>query len=448
MLLLLSLVHSTLAAEVAWDGHYRARSVFVDSLSLSDTNTSAEGLSWSADHRLRLQPGFLLSSQVSLFTQLDLLHGVTWGEQAVQLVDPVSGDETALAWSQAVEPPTTDEGGATLANIQVTRAWGELTLDWGQVRFGRMPVHWGTGMVWNAGDDPLSDYGDTADRIQAAGKVGDVLLLGAFETSSEGYIGERDDHSAVSAAVLHETEQVAIGTYHSYGWTRTEDSRFGAWTGDLWVAAELGPAQARGEFAAIVGSGDLSENVNDVSVSAFGANLDLIWNPGKMRLGLGAGLAGGDGDTDDKKIHTFTYDRDYNVALLLFEQPMPILEPTVSNDSNGGRTTDAVQTGSALSNVLYLRPQVGYQVRDDLTVDLSLFAAQQAKVADESADRKGYGTEFDLNIDYRPFPHFELQMTTALLFPGKFYSNYSHDSLGDGFDKAAFGGRLLGTVRF
>ena len=50
-------------------------------------------------------------------------------------------------------------------SINVTRAWGEYETPVGQLRFGRMPGHWGLGMVENSGDGIDSDYQTTLDRI-------------------------------------------------------------------------------------------------------------------------------------------------------------------------------------------------------------------------------------------------------------------------------------------
>src|SRR5271156_2087032 len=61
-------------------------------------------------------------------------------------------------------PPTAGVNGYQ-NSIQVNRVWGEYNTPVGQLRFGRMPNHWGLGMVDNAGDSIDSDYQTTIDRI-------------------------------------------------------------------------------------------------------------------------------------------------------------------------------------------------------------------------------------------------------------------------------------------
>ena len=79
------------SAELVWDGHYRSQARAFDSLSLSVDNDAAEGLSMWADHRLRLQPGLLISDKIRLHTELDILPLTRWGNQAVVDTDPTTG---------------------------------------------------------------------------------------------------------------------------------------------------------------------------------------------------------------------------------------------------------------------------------------------------------------------------------------------------------------------
>ena len=450
LLLALALLAAPLtadAAELIFDGHYRARTQYFNSLSLSNTNPNSEGAALYIDHRLRLQPGFLLSDRVAIFSQLDVLPYVLWGDEAVQRVDPALG-ETPLVLSQATQPPTTEEGGATLQNIQATRVWAEVQTGVGQLRFGRMPLEWGAGMVFNAGNEPWQEFGDTVDRVQFTGRAGDVYLQGGLESNVESFVNERDDVWGVSGSVLYAAEQASIGTYGLYRRYSYDESTFGMMTLDLWGEASAGPLHVETELAGQIGRGDLSEGVDDISIAAFGMTLQASMDFDRVRLGLGAGLATGDKDNTDKRYRTFTFDPDFNQTLFLFEEPMPTLTPTVQTDANAGRDTDAARTGYALSNALYLRPQVGYQLREDLRADASFFIARAAALPDTESSSRGYGSELDVRVRYQPMPHFELDGTLGAFLPGTYFSNYTDDELGGSFGRTAIGAQILGTVRF
>lgn len=438
------------AAELVWEGHFRSRARFFDSLSLSDTNTSAEGSSFWWDNRLRLQPGWLLSDKVSIHAQLDLLPYVSWGERAVLADAYVDDEDEALAWTQAVAPPVTEEGGATLQNIQVTRAWAELDTGIGRFRFGRVPVHWGSGLVWNAGNDPLSEYGDTSDRVQLTSRVGPVYVISGFEVPFEGYVNQRDDLSGVVGGVLYETESVALGTYNTFRWASDpeDETSFSAFIGDVWGWSRFGPAEIELELAAVVGGGDLDTGENDISVLSFGGVLSASMPIDRLRVGLDVGFAGGDQDETDDKLRVFTFDPDWNRTLLLFEEPLPTLEASSASSANEGRSYGAMVTSDGISNAMFLRPRVGWGFNDKLSADLSLFAAQRARVSEDDKANKGLGLEVDLDVRYEPFEFFSLSGTTGVLVPGRAFSQFEDDQLGGGFDQPAWGARLVGEAHF
>jgi hypothetical protein len=72
--------------------------------------------------------------------------------------EPVSG----LTYTQT--PPRSGIN-SLQDSILVKRAWAEYTTPVGQLRFGRMPDHWGLGIYRNAGDDFDGDFQTHVDRI-------------------------------------------------------------------------------------------------------------------------------------------------------------------------------------------------------------------------------------------------------------------------------------------
>ena len=437
------------AAEVTWDGFYRGRAEFFDSLSLTNANPNGEGGAWTMDHRARIQPGLILSERVSLHTQLDLLPYQGFGDSLVTSTDPVTGDTTAALISDTVAVPTTEDGGLSAGELRLTRLWGEVRFDWGQIHFGRMPVHWGTGMVFNAGNDPTSEFGDTIDRVLASARVGDVFVMGGYESRLESYANLSDDYHALVGSVMYNAERAGLGTYLTYRWRNEDYGRFQTFITDIWGEASFGPAKIEGEFAGIFGGGDLDENTNDVQLRQFGGNLGIQVHPERLRLGLLMGFATGDGDGNDSNLRTFAFDPDYNISLMLFEEPLPTLRAATPNEANGNRTTAAARTGTSINNALFLRPRVGFKLTDKLTGDVSWLVASQAKADATTGDEgRGYGSEFDLDLNWSPFDHFRLRSTGGVMLPGTYYSEYTDSDLGGNFNQPAFAGRMMAVVEF
>ncbi|MEC8378866.1 MAG: hypothetical protein VXZ96_01010 [Myxococcota bacterium] len=448
MILLLSLLSQySHGAEAKWNGFYRARAQRFNSLSLSDTNPYSEGAASTITHRFRLEPTWYANSKVAIHAQLDMLPYTLWGDQPVLFDDP-SYDELDVFFSQSLQPPTSDDGSMGATNIQATRVWGEVITPIGSVQFGRMPVHWGSGLVFNAGNNPLDEFGDTADRVQFTAKAEQVFVMTALESNNERFVNEQDDAWSAAAAVMYNTERASTGLYTNYHRQNVEDLKFGLFTIDLYGGAEAGALKIDLEMAANFGSGDLPNGLDGVRISSFGAALDAAFNPSKLLIGLGAGFATGDKDPTDKTFHTFRFDPDYHIGLMLFEEPMPTLQPLVSNVDNDGRDTSIARTGYSVSNILYGKPRLGYYIKPGLLADLSILAARAPNLPEDESDNNGYGMELDAHIGWNPVDHFQLDATGAVFFPGTYYRNFSDADLGGGFNSPAIGMQLLSSIEF
>ncbi|MDP2314576.1 MAG: hypothetical protein Q8P41_16860 [Pseudomonadota bacterium] len=429
---------SASATELTWDGFYRGRALAYDSLSLSSTNASTEGFSGSFDHRMSLRPAWLLSEHASLHAQVDLFPFQLWGAEPATYVDPVTGEETAIA--------TADGTATSGAGLVATRAWAEAYTPIGRFALGRMPMQWGAGILWNDGNDPEDEYGDTADRLMFSTRVGPVFVFGAYDVQFEGDVGFEDDMQSASLGIGYRSETAGVGLLNNYRYQTSK--QYKAYTGDIWAFTELGPVRAELEVVGVVGGGDLETGATGVDILAFGGMLNAAYSTDKLTLGIEGGFATGDADPADSSIRTFSFDRDHNVALVLFEETLPTLQAAVPNDSNQGRNTDAALLGDGLSNVLYLRPAVKYHLLPEVEAELSWFTGTMAAGPDTTDGRKGYGNEIDLSLRYDPHPHVWVKGSAGILLPGKYFTEYEDPDLGRGFEKASWGARLIGTVEF
>ena len=131
---------------------------------------------------LRLDSTINVSSNIQVHLGLDIFEnfimGSTpkrYGSQPINILS--SGQDNA-------------NGGVNSINdaIQVREVYGRLTAlnDQLEVRFGRMPSHWGLGMFVNAGDCLDCDYQQNADRISASLRMADHVFVGMFDWVSSG----------------------------------------------------------------------------------------------------------------------------------------------------------------------------------------------------------------------------------------------------------------------
>jgi uncharacterized protein (TIGR04551 family) len=121
----------------------------------------------TANMRLRLEPTLNVSEHVRVRMQTDILDNYVLGSSTSRLfTNPYSAYPVPFYGStRGFEP---NDATADRDAILVKRAWAEIQTPVGLLSFGRMPSHWGLGVMANAGGDIDDDYGDTVDRIQFA----------------------------------------------------------------------------------------------------------------------------------------------------------------------------------------------------------------------------------------------------------------------------------------
>ena len=136
-----------------------------------------------ANMRFRLNPELHISDNLRILSQIDALDNLVLGStpDAYQISNgrgatyQYNGYAPLGAFSTTQGPPTAGVNGYR-NSIDVKRAWAEYMTPIGQLRFGRMPAHWGLGMVQNSGDGIDSDYQTTQDRIMFTSGIKSIDL--------------------------------------------------------------------------------------------------------------------------------------------------------------------------------------------------------------------------------------------------------------------------------
>lgn len=180
--------------ELTWstEGYFRTRTVLLTNLArqprrtlvhpgTGDTVVIPEIKSTSyVTSRLRLMPSLSYEKLASLHFQIDAVDDVVWG------------DNNGLSSAPLLATDVSDQhflGGDVGDSVTIPRAWIQFQVPVGIMRVGRMPSHWGMGLLANGGgtmnmdalapeheprkgldhffDDDFGDnhFGSTADRI-------------------------------------------------------------------------------------------------------------------------------------------------------------------------------------------------------------------------------------------------------------------------------------------
>jgi uncharacterized protein (TIGR04551 family) len=177
----------------------------------------------SSNMRLRLEPVFNASENVRVHIQADVLDNVILGSTptAFPEVGGISPSDLDVAdFFGSSQVPVGD-------TIRIKRAWAEAKIPYGEVRFGRMGWHFGTGILSNDGNDLDSDFGDTVDRVAFTTKLSDYLLTAAYDWGQSGFsdtpVGTGGLGQAVDASQQDDLQQFLVSGMRFY--TREEEEK-------------------------------------------------------------------------------------------------------------------------------------------------------------------------------------------------------------------------------
>jgi len=156
------------------------------------------GTQAGANLRFRLNPELHISDNLRVMSQIDLLDNVVFGstphgyrnepdEGGGYRVAARDGYAPLSFFDDTQDPPSAGQNGLR-DSIVVKRAWAEFATPVGEVRFGRMPNHWGLGIFLNSGDEYDDDYQSTVDRLQIVSGIKPLELYfsAAMDYPSEG----------------------------------------------------------------------------------------------------------------------------------------------------------------------------------------------------------------------------------------------------------------------
>jgi uncharacterized protein (TIGR04551 family) len=157
-----------------------------------------------ANMRLRLSPELSLSEDVRVKMSFDVFDNVILGEPPVSYYGSGGQGLKTVFANGVMTPPS---GGKLGDAIKPRRAWAEVrNRNLGELRFGRMPQHWGLGMYYNAGDGLDDDLSTDLDRVVGITKLAGLYLSASYDFIGEGFF-ERSDERPLEQSQLDDVDQ-------------------------------------------------------------------------------------------------------------------------------------------------------------------------------------------------------------------------------------------------
>ncbi len=313
-----------------------------------------------ANMRLRLEPIINLDEGTSVHVQADVLDNLVLGSTPIDqfggyndLNQPPLG-----AFAGGTQAPPLHGANSDRDSIVIKRAWAEVAVPLGILKFGRQPNQWGMGVLYNGGAaDPINgtydfdgDTGSTVDRVSFSALIPGTDLramiaadwaltrLVSNQTAENkayqnhpfdlddsddanawvGVISKMDSPQEFKDTVERGDVAFNYGVYFEYKTQAWDDDLknftlggvFDAplryvprdmktYTPDLWAKLGYGGWTLEGEFVAQLGKiGRLDDlgRTTSADIRKYGGTGRVTWRglEGKLRLGLEGGAASGD----------------------------------------------------------------------------------------------------------------------------------------------------------
>ena len=360
-----------------------------------------------------------------------LRAGLAWRAQGWHLelegdllTGQVAGDTWALPAGDARRRDQISVTGAESFVLRRANVGAKL----GPVRLvaGANMSHWGLGLVANDGAHApffgRSDFGDRVLRVQATTaplkRKGDMLPLYFTLAADRGIadeIGAMADGQEVwqgIASVLYRQKGGSSGgIYYVYRdqWEPDDVRRTQASILDAYAEVVV-PTDGRfvlrvgAEAAGILGSTSRATSYNSregLAVSSAGAAGIITAGLPEERalLHLRSGWASGDGNPDDDVLHSFSFDRDFDVGMVMFDELLGSISAAawgqLSDPANAGQAPDGADTllnEGAFHDATFLQPIVEANPAEWVNLKLGgLVAWQTAPIAQPFATYRAGG---------------------------------------------------------
>jgi hypothetical protein len=400
------------AAHAADDSTFRLKSVSSAWLAYDKTTpfeVDAEGtLGGQADHlELRSIAGLVLSNEeLSITAKLGGIAGQVAGEP----------------WGIEGVPDERLRDRRSLHLFTPRELKVAAKLPVGELQMGLMTSHWGLGLLANDGETApffgLPEFGDRVIRARFTTKpsaTSPLHLTAAYDRVVQDDLVSEPRTQWATQAILSALWVDGPDRFGVYGVSREQDELLTgrsthAGVVDVFAQTEFDLSEGTSltlaaEGAAISGKTNratTTESPRRLHIKSAGAVgvVSLAAYEKRLEVGFNGGYASGDKDSADNQLNDFSFDRNYGVGTVLFDEVIGAIDarthPLVSNPENVGQPPDGVDSivnEGAFKRAAFIQPRI--KVKPIKWVELKagiLFAAATAPVAHPYYTARNGGT--------------------------------------------------------
>lgn len=425
---------SAFAGDINWSGKYQLESQLIKNPNLGSSEREYSYL----NHHLVLNPHIVAADGITIHSRFDIFNNSDYPNS--QLGEFFGGSNT----------PTNEKastGELESETIAVTELYLSWTQQFGSLIAGRAPVQFGLGITHNAGNGDFDHWFDRKDLVGYKFVMGNMFFTPMYGKVKEGDAENDDD---IRDYMLHfgyenlDTD-LEIGFFYEqrkanpggndldpasttptniFNTSATIDgtSNFNVKTYNLFVKKKNGPITVGIEASMQGGQTGLIAAANsqkiELDANAIAAEISYKPEGSKMEYDIKLGTISGDDMNSINSYEGYLVDRNYDIALLMFNYQLGSGTDTIGNENYISETTNAQKADvGQISNTMYFAPGFNWKWSDKWGMKGRLTYAQLSQER-QTGQSKDLGYEIDMSIYYRPFERFVVQMDTGYLMTG------------------------------
>ena len=422
---------TSFAGDINWSGKYQVEANLIKNPSLGNDNEYSY-----FNHHLVLNPHIIAADGVTIHTRFDIFNNDYNNSQFGEFFGGNNADEnTALTGETESE------------EIMVTELYMSWVHQFGSLLAGRAPVHFGLGIVHNAGNGEFDHWFDRKDLVGYKFVFGNISIMPMYGKVKEGNAEQDDDIRDYMVQFSYENldTDLEIGLFYQqrkanpggnditvttpiFNAPATKDgtSSLGIDTFNLFVKKKKGAFSYAIEAAMQDGDTGLITGGEKIELDAYAIAAEFTYKPegSKWDIDLKLGTVSGDDSGTASTYEGFLVDRNYDIALILFNYMLGIRDGSNTDGIIGNENyIEAITANKTpadvgqMSNVLYFAPGFNWKWSDKWSMNGRFIYAQLAQ-EQQVGQSKDLGMEFDIGIYHRPFERFVIGLDVGYLMTG------------------------------
>jgi hypothetical protein len=431
-LIAIASVQSALAISVDWTGGYRLEYTDIDNPTLATPG----GKKNYATQYLYLAPKVIASDGINIVSRFDIMGSEVAAyrnsQQGVFLGGGVSG--------AAGQNATTQNADAT--QLRVSQLYLNIQHEFGELVAGRAPIQFGMGITHNAGLGDFDHWNDTRDLILYKFKVDNIYFMPIFAkikqtnyevgntVAEQTYVLEYDNKDiGAKTGVFYQTRTSSDQSNDSLAagipGAVAVNGGISIKTINIFLERRWPSFEMRLEGSFQTGSTGLvnatSEQINVDSYAVVAELLAPQLEESKWEWGAKLGAVSGD-DPTTSKYEGYQLDRNYDVAMLLFNHRMGSADFLTTGITRAGSGTTVANSADeeSIGNAMFVSPHFKYAYDEKIDIKTALTYAQLMTNPGNFTDfKKDLGFEIDLELIYKPRERVTWSTGLGFLAPGE-----------------------------